>query len=69
MGSSVSVVKFTFHLALVAILNVHLQKMAGGSLDVRSSNFSNTNENDDESFEPDFVDARVEPEGLYPNLK
>ena len=42
--------------------------MAGGILDVRSSNFSDNNENDDKSLEPDFVDARVEPEGINPNL-
>ena len=40
--------------------------MAGGSLNLRSSNFSDT-ENDDESIEPDFANARVDPEGTTPN--
>ena len=39
--------------------------MAGGNLDARSSNFSNEKD-DDKSLEPDFVDARVEPEGINP---
>ena len=66
MGSTVSIVKFTFHLALVAILNVHLIKMSGGSLELRSSNFSNTTENDDKSSKTNFVDAREDPTGNIP---
>ena len=40
--------------------------MAGGSLSLRSSNFSAI-ENDDDSDEPDFANARVDPEGTTPN--
>ena len=41
--------------------------MAGGNLDVRSSNFLGL-ENDDESLGSNFVDARVEPVSNNPYL-
>ena len=41
--------------------------MAGGSLSLPSSNFSNNIEKDDESVESDFANAREEPNGYYPN--
>ena len=40
--------------------------MAGGNSMTRSSNFRNEND-DNESIEPDFVNARVDPEGTTPN--
>ena len=43
--------------------------MSGGSLELRSSNFSITDENDDDSSETDFVDAREYPEGLNPKTQ
>ena len=41
--------------------------MSGGSLELQSSNFSITNEKDDDSSKTDFVDAREDPKGLIPN--
>ena len=67
MGSSVSVVKFTFLLHKVANFNVHLIEMAGGNSDQLSSN-NLTNENDDKNTESNFVDARVDPNSTNPNL-
>ena len=40
--------------------------MSGGSLELQSSNFSITNEKDDNSSKTDFVDAREDPEGYNP---
>ena len=40
--------------------------MAGGSLGLPSSNFSNNIEKDDESVKSDFANAREEPNGYYP---
>ena len=41
--------------------------MAGGSLDLQSSNISDTIEKDDESSKTDFVDAREDPIGNIPS--
>ena len=41
--------------------------MAGGSLGLQSSNFSDEVEKDDNSAESNFVDARENPEGKIPN--
>ena len=43
--------------------------MAGGSLGLPSSNFSDKTENDDKSVKSDFVDAREIPEGKIPPYK
>ena len=43
--------------------------MAGGSLGLPSSNFSDKTENDDKSVKSDFVDAREVPEGKIPQIK
>ena len=43
--------------------------MSGGSLELQSSNFSITNEKDDDSSKTDFVDAREDPEGLNPKIQ
>ena len=43
--------------------------MSGGSLELRSSNFSITDENDDDSSKTDFVDAREYPEGINPKTQ
>ena len=40
--------------------------MAGGSLGLPSSNFSDKTEKDDESVKSDFANAREEPNGYYP---
>ena len=42
--------------------------MAGGNPLVRSSNFPDDENDDSKSLEPNFVDARVEPEGNDPIL-
>ena len=40
--------------------------MSGGSLELQSSNFSNTYEKDDDGSKTNFVDAREDPKGIIP---
>ena len=40
--------------------------MSGGSLGLRSSNFSDEVEKDDKSSKTNFVDAREDPKGIIP---
>ena len=64
MGSSKPVVKFTFSFALVANFNVHLKMGSGGNRnEIFSLEFKDEN---DESVESNFDDARKNPESVNP---